>query len=262
LPTFILIWSPGAYPWDDHEQAVETTARREVWPQNWAVGSRRQGITPGDRAFLWRASPGRGLVASGTITSGIRLEPHWDGSERTAPFADVDWDTVLRVEDRLPFEALPDAVPNVPWHALQGGGIKVRESAATDLVRLWEQHLGARAFRSPDEPRAVEGRRFPEGAVTRIEVNRYERDPRARQACLDHWGYLCAVCQFSFADRYGSLGREYIHVHHTVELAHAPADYEVDPVADLRPVCPNCHAMLHRDPGPALTVQKLQELLR
>ena len=27
--------------------------------------------------------------------------------------------------------------------------------------------------------------------------------------------------------------------------------YQVDPVRDLRPVCPNCHAMLHqRRPGP------------
>jgi hypothetical protein len=33
VQAFVLIWSPGAYPWDDHERAVEVTARREVWRQ-------------------------------------------------------------------------------------------------------------------------------------------------------------------------------------------------------------------------------------
>jgi hypothetical protein len=40
-----------------------------------------------------------------------------------------------------------------------------------------------------------------------------------------------------------------------------PPGYKVDPVNDLWPVCPNCHAMIHRGPGPALTVEELQRLL-
>ena len=35
---------------------------------------------------------------------------------------------------------------------------------------------------------------------------------------------------------------------------------EVDPVKDLRPVCPNCHAMLHKQ-TPALNIEKLKEEL-
>jgi predicted HNH restriction endonuclease len=50
----------------------------------------------------------------------------------------------------------------------------------------------------------------------------------------------------NFEDTYGPIGKGFIHVHHLRPLASVEAEYDVDPVADLRPVCPNCHAMLHR----------------
>ena len=50
------------------------------------------------------------------------------------------------------------------------------------------------------------------------------------------------------------LRQDFIHVHHTLELSRVPPAYQVDPVNDLRPVCPDCHAMIHRGPGPALPV--------
>jgi hypothetical protein len=34
-------------------------------------------------------------------------------------------------------------------------------------------------------------------------------------------------------------------VHHLRPLAGLKKEYRVNPVKDLRPVCPNCHAMLH-----------------
>ncbi len=38
-------------------------------------------------------------------------------------------------------------------------------------------------------------------------------------------------------------------------------DYEVDPIEDLRPVCPNCHAVIHfRDPP--FTIEGAKEMLR
>jgi HNH endonuclease len=112
-------------------------------------------------------------------------------------------------------------------------------------------------FHSPEEP--PEGQTFPEGAVTRVEVNRYERDHRARRLCLAHWGPHCAVCDLDFGERYGPLGRGFIHVHHTLELSSVGPGYQVDPVNDLRPVCPNCHSMLHRR-RPALSIDELRAL--
>jgi len=37
-------------------------------------------------------------------------------------------------------------------------------------------------------------------------------------------------------------------------------EYEVDPINDLRPVCPNCHAMLHRK-KPPLTIEELETII-
>ena len=58
------------------------------------------------------------------------------------------------------------------------------------------------------------------------------------------------------------LRQDFIHIHHTLELSRVPPAYQVDPVNDLRPVCPNCHAMIHRGPGQALPVDELRRRLR
>ncbi|MEM1042624.1 MAG: HNH endonuclease [Bacteroidota bacterium] len=100
-----------------------------------------------------------------------------------------------------------------------------------------------------------------EGAVKRVALDRYERDPKLRQRCLDYFGYDCAVCGLNFETAYGEIGRGYIHVHHLVPLALKAGPRLVDPVRDLRPVCPNCHAMLHRR-NPPIPVEELRAQLR
>ena len=85
-----------------------------------------------------------------------------------------------------------------------------------------------------------------EGAKRRVTVNAYERDPEARRMCIKRHGWNCAVCEMNFAETYGEIGTAYIHVHHKTPLNTLGKDYAVDPEKDLIPVCPNCHAMLHR----------------
>lgn len=102
--------------------------------------------------------------------------------------------------------------------------------------------------------------RFLEGGAMEVRLTRYERNPAARRACIDHWGLCCTVCTFNFEAAYGQLGAGYIHVHHLVPLAEIGEQYEVDAVNDLRPVCPNCHAMLHRQET-ALTIEKLRSIV-
>jgi 5-methylcytosine-specific restriction protein A len=212
--------------------------------------------------MLWRQRRERGLVASGVFTSELYVDQHWDGTGRPTRYGDLEWDTVLAVEDRLPVEELELSVPEVRWRRIQGSGVAVPAAVTRKLTDLWVSHTGELIFRSPDEPPpSGPGQTFPEGALMRVEVNRYERDRRARKTCLSYWGYRCSVCGFSFQDCYGPLGEEFIHVHHTIELSLVPPDYQVDPVADLRPVCPNCHAMLHRT-RPAMTIDALKKILR
>jgi len=111
-----------------------------------------------------------------------------------------------------------------------------------------------------DKERAKQRKKFVEGKKIQRFINCYERDIRARQACLDAFGYTCIVCNFDFEKKYGHLGRKYIHVHHLKELSMLGNDYIVDPIEDLRPVCPNCHAMLHKS-KPAYTIEQLKALI-
>ncbi|MDZ4262526.1 MAG: winged helix-turn-helix domain-containing protein [Pseudomonadota bacterium] len=89
-----------------------------------------------------------------------------------------------------------------------------------------------------------------EGVKKNVSVNTYERNSEARQKCIDHYGYSCTVCGLSFVEKYGERGRNFIHVHHIVPISSIGEEYVVNPINDLRPVCPNCHAVIHRTDPP------------
>lgn len=99
-----------------------------------------------------------------------------------------------------------------------------------------------------------------EGRTKQITVNIYERNPIVRAKCIEHHGAVCQVCDLNFESKYGKIGKGFIHVHHLIELSTISDDYEVDPIHDLQPVCPNCHAMLHKR-KPAYLVKDLWKLM-
>lgn len=86
---------------------------------------------------------------------------------------------------------------------------------------------------------------FPEGAKKRVTSNSYERSAKARALCLAVHGYDCSVCDMKLEDLYGKIARQFIHVHHLIPVSEMTEGYRVDPVKDLAPVCPNCHAVIH-----------------
>ena len=96
----------------------------------------------------------------------------------------------------------------------------------------------------PEEISETEG--FYEGARKQISVNTYERDRTARDKCLQHYGPRCAVCEKDMSEIYGPEAEGLIHVHHLKPLSEIKEGYQVNSIADLRPVCPNCHAVIHR----------------
>jgi len=100
-----------------------------------------------------------------------------------------------------------------------------------------------------------------EGAKKQIVVNAYERNPKARQECINKYGFNCFICGFNFQKNYGEIGKDFIHVHHLKPLSEIQQEYEVNPIQDLRPVCPNCHAMLHRK-IPAYSIKEIQNILK
>lgn len=101
---------------------------------------------------------------------------------------------------------------------------------------------------------------FKEGDQYQVVMNKYERNPINRELCLVSKGYECGICGFDFERKYGSVGRHFIHVHHLIPVSKMGPNYVVDPVKDLIPVCPNCHAMLHRK-DPPFTPEEVLEML-
>lgn len=96
----------------------------------------------------------------------------------------------------------------------------------------------------PDEL-TDESPEYREGKKETVRINTYERNPAARQACIDHYGTKCFVCGFDFGQFYGPKCEGMIHVHHLNMISESNGEYVVDAINDLRPVCPNCHMVFH-----------------
>lgn len=109
----------------------------------------------------------------------------------------------------------------------------------------------------PVEESAVLGAK--EGDVHIILSKRYERNKINRTACLLAKGTSCSICGMDFKSTYGEIGSGFIHVHHIIPVSRMGNGYILDPVKDLSPVCPNCHAMLHKT-DPPLEIEQLKEM--
>lgn len=93
-----------------------------------------------------------------------------------------------------------------------------------------------------------------EGAKKIISINAYERDPKAVKICKDYYMHrdgklVCQICKFDFGTVYGMEYANKVHIHHIKPISEIGEEYEVDPIKDLIPVCPNCHLVLHANGG-------------
>lgn len=139
---------------------------------------------------------------------------------------------------------------------------KLTEKELVHIENSWYASDRTQGTRLPEEvdEKEVFKKKFKEGASITITINSYERNREARQKCLAHHGYKCAVCSFGFEDKYGEMGKNYIQVHHVIPISEIKEEYELDPIKDLIPVCPNCHAMIHMT-RPALSIDKLKQVI-
>ena len=266
---FVLTWNPQVAKMTPKERRAHDAKYRsridntdgdstlEGW---WTTGKRKSGISKGDQLMLFLHGSEGGIIAGGIATSEI----YPDGDINCV---DVRWSRWVDAEDGLPTEALRQFVaPRFFAHGPRASGQQVNDEEAESIRSAWQELAAEPGVLTGDEAgiRPNSAAAVPEGAMTRTEVNRYERSKWARTQCLKHYGYRCQVCGLDFAIRYGKLGKGFMHVHHVVPLNQVAddPDYRLDPIKDLRPVCPNCHAMLHRTRDKTLTVDELVELMQ
>jgi predicted HNH restriction endonuclease len=123
-------------------------------------------------------------------------------------------------------------------------------------------YLLSEEFATSNYPDEVDSSGYAEGATKQVTINAFERNSKARAECIMQHGTSCYVCKFDFSKTYGKeLGAEFIHVHHLKEISKIKKEYIVNPVKDLLPLCPNCHAMVHKR-KPALHPDQLKKIMR
>jgi 5-methylcytosine-specific restriction protein A len=136
--------------------------------------------------------------------------------------------------------SLPNLI-KVGLKAAPQGPIKISKEIADYIDSNMDEYISNNIF--PDSDNMD---KYYEGATHQVLVNKYERSSIARQRCIEYNGHCCFVCNIDFEKIYGKIGKNFIHIHHIVPLNEIGEKYVVDYKKDLIPVCPNCHAMLHR----------------
>lgn len=99
-----------------------------------------------------------------------------------------------------------------------------------------------------------------EGRTVYYYGKRYERNRYLRETAIKIQGYECKICGFDFEKFYGTVGHEYIEVHHIRPLCEG--EQTPDPKNDLIVVCSNCHKMIHRNKNRTLSPTELREYIK
>ena len=160
-------------------------------------------------------------------------------------------------QDSAKYEQIHEHLVN--W--LQLYGKRPREGVRINVLKPEFTGLAASQDALDDSVDVDLDKSYIEGKLFPAFTTRHERNPAARRACIEIHGASCAVCGFNFEDVYGTLGKGFIHVHHLTPLAEIEGPKGVDPAEDLRPVCPNCHYMLHRNEE-LLSPEELKAILQ
>ncbi|MBN9411935.1 MAG: HNH endonuclease [Burkholderiales bacterium] len=92
-------------------------------------------------------------------------------------------------------------------------------------------------------------------------VTTYERDPKYRRQAIAIHGTRCVACEIDMGERYGVYAQGLIHVHHVQPVSTYEEPKRIDPANDLVPVCPSCHAVIHRKKAATLSIAELRTML-
>lgn len=247
MSAIILGWDPARWNRWNYAAVVEQVAVTGLHLEPWAVS---RSVAPGtDVWLLLLGDHGPGLIGHGVVLSAAK-----DHADITVQVA---FDALLPLGDQVPAEVLQETVPDAAWDSAGIAGAELPPGDEAAVRILWADHG---PLQGTDPTRPVPGT-YPDAAVARAAVNRYERDPEARRACIAHRGTNCAACGFSFELAYGEIGADFIHVHHVVPASQLGNGYVLDPLTDLVPLCANCHAMAHHGVSSPRSEAELRHLI-
>jgi hypothetical protein len=190
---------------------------RLVEDQYWGISQHWEHVKIGDDMFIYTGAQDLGIIGYAKIKNVEKRSRGWC----VKPEFDLSKCQMLLKNP-------------IPAHVIRGWELMLRRNPidlSSRALELYSHVPWASSGRLPEE--VPDASNYCEGSVQRILVNRYERDPRAREECIRRHGSTCILCGFDFVAKYGPIMEGFIHVHHLKPLSGLGADYKVDPIQDL-----------------------------
>lgn len=108
-----------------------------------------------------------------------------------------------------------------------------------------------------------------EGTQTIQNTKVYERSKKLRDQAIKYYKtddkIKCHACCFDFENFYGEYGKDFIEIHHEKPVYQYNGDdiekTITDALENVKPICPNCHRMIHRRRKNLLTLKELRDLI-
>lgn len=116
-----------------------------------------------------------------------------------------------------------------------------------------------------------ENDRITEGEIYQNNSTKRKRSQKLRKAAIKYYtqtngSIKCAVCGFDFKKVYHELGEGFIEMHHEHPIYQLPNignnEFIKNAIKDIKPVCANCHRMIHRNREKPLSIKKLKKIIK
>lgn len=265
MNTYLLVWNPKRWKWGAIDDEVKQVDKNGVCSLRWSCGNTK-GIQPGDRLFLIKVgTEPKGIIGSGFAKTPVYSDRNWNGKKGRTNYIEVDFEILLN-PDKDPILTLDilkkGKLSNQTWTP-QMSGISIKPDIVDKLESIWFEFISTKKIRYNPFLLTKNNleKTYSEGTPNQILMTKYERNPYARKVCIDHYGLSCTVCGFNFEKIYGIIGKDFIHVHHLTPLARLGKKLSIDPIKDLRPICANCHSMIHRTKE-TMSLEDLKQVLK
>jgi 5-methylcytosine-specific restriction protein A len=223
MPTYLLTWNPGRWPWHSLSDDAEKVAAglEGVETERWSIGNRKS-VKKGDRLFMLKQGKQqpKGIMAGGFATGEAFEDEHWEDSEKLMWYVPLQWDCILvpSADSLIETSTLKNGpLRRVHWDT-QSSGIEVPDDLAPLLEDLWASHVEERKREAAKILADPDADAFPEGKLAFRMHRQRERSPAliAKAKALAKKKYkrlFCCACDFDFAARYGGLGEDFIEAH-------------------------------------------------
>lgn len=230
---------------------------------------------PGDVALLYFLGNSSALRFIARVTDKPEKEegsPIWARAGRLYYFTGLDDITPLK--NPIGLETIRRTFPRwKAWSNLHGritvevpqsllGGLAALITKANpDVKRYFSRDLRVPTRVELEAPEKAIRKSYLEGQKKERVLELISRNPRLAIEAKEKWGLDCQICGFNFEKIYGPLGRDFIEVHHLRQLARQDGKGSKITVNDVRPVCSNCHSIIHRRKD-MLSLRKVKRALR